>query len=367
MIKESGTTAGERCRNRGARDLCIAAYAVILLFILCSISSCSSEQKTDMSAKAGKPVPEHVTYRLKWLFNASAAGDIWAEKAGFFRAAGLDVTLREGGAEQDAITDIEMGRAQFGTASADQVIRAVSKGAGIAVLAQIFQKNPLQWIYFRHMDRGIKTPYDLKGLTIGITYGGNDEAVFSALMKKYNLSADDLNLYAVHYDYAPFWRQEVDLWPVYRNTEGIVLKRKMEKNGQNAGFFDPARYGINFVANSLITSRKICDSRPLLAARFTKALLAAWSDALSEKNISNTAAALKSLDPDTPVSIIREQLASTRYFVLKDNIASGRIDRKSWEQTELIMRKQGLIKHGVDLSQVLDQCGRPAGPVAYRK
>ena len=35
-----------------------------------------------------------LTYRLKWLFNASVVGDLNAREMGFFARAGLDVTVR---------------------------------------------------------------------------------------------------------------------------------------------------------------------------------------------------------------------------------------------------------------------------------
>ena len=40
---------------------------------------------------------EAVTYRLKWLFNASVIGDIYADVQGHFKTQGLDVTVKEGG------------------------------------------------------------------------------------------------------------------------------------------------------------------------------------------------------------------------------------------------------------------------------
>ena len=87
-----------------------------------------------------------VTYRLKWLFNVSVLGDLYAREMGIFKKAGFDVTVKEGGPERDAIRELELGYADFGVASADQVIRARSKGSPVVVLAQIFQVNPLQWV-----------------------------------------------------------------------------------------------------------------------------------------------------------------------------------------------------------------------------
>ena len=90
---------------------------------------------------------EEVNYRLKWLFNISVVGDLWADAHGNFARNNLKVNVKPGGPEKDAIKELEIGHAQFGVASADQVIRAVSKGSPIVVLAQLFQVNPLHWIY----------------------------------------------------------------------------------------------------------------------------------------------------------------------------------------------------------------------------
>jgi NitT/TauT family transport system substrate-binding protein len=83
------------------------------------------------SAQALAQEKEEVAYRLKWLFNVSVVGDLWADVNGNFEKNGLKVTVKPGGPERDAIKELELGRSQFGVASADQVIRAVSKGAPI--------------------------------------------------------------------------------------------------------------------------------------------------------------------------------------------------------------------------------------------
>lgn len=338
-------------KKKRARTIAIAIAA--LAAISCMLSACSRDRETGSHDQTGTAHIKHVTYRLKWLFNASSAGDIWAQKGGFFTKADIEVNIKEGGAEQDAITDIEMGRAQFGTASADQVIRAVSKGADIVVLAQIFQKNPLQWIYFADMTPEIKSPQDLKGLTIGITYGGNDQSIFMALMQKYHLTTDDVNLYAVHYDYNPFWRHKVTLWPVYRNTEGVTMERKMASNNHHAAFFEPDRHGINFVANSVVTSGRLYRHRPELAKAFTTALMAAWRAALAKENRMAVATAIHALDCDTPLEIIMKQLECTGTFVLTPDRKTGEIDHEAWKQTEKIMSEQGLIKQKIEISKIL--------------
>ncbi|MDY6952062.1 MAG: ABC transporter substrate-binding protein, partial [Thermodesulfobacteriota bacterium] len=202
--------------------------------------------------KAAKDL-EDVTYRLKWLFNVSVAGGLYAQEHGIFEAHGLRVTLKEGGPERDAIKELELGHAQFGVASADQVIRALSKGAPIVVIAQLFQANPLQWIYRPKMT-SFKAVPDLRGKTIGITYGGNDETIMRALLSKYHIAHDEVRLFSVRYDYTPFYNGEVDFWPVYQNAEGVVIEEKLSKGGEGVDFVNPDALGVRFVANAVITT-----------------------------------------------------------------------------------------------------------------
>ncbi|MCI5223786.1 MAG: nitrate ABC transporter substrate-binding protein, partial [Candidatus Electrothrix sp. AR4] len=159
-----------------------------------------------------------VRYRLKWLFNTSTAGDIYADAAGYFTKQGLRVTIREGSPEKNAINELELGRADFGIASADQVIRALDKGARLVVLAQLFQVNPMQWIY-RADQPEITTLNDLRNRKIGITFGGNDETIMHTLLAKAGIKKKEVRLTGIRFDFNPFFRRKVDVWPVYRNSQ----------------------------------------------------------------------------------------------------------------------------------------------------
>ncbi|MDL2330028.1 ABC transporter substrate-binding protein [Desulfosarcina sp. OttesenSCG-928-A07] len=296
---------------------------------------------------------ETVTYRLKWLINASTAGDVVALHQNCFAREGLDVTLKPGGPERDAIRELELGYAQFGVASADQVIRAMDKGAKVVVVAQLFQVNPLQWIY-RPADISIQTPVDLAGKTVGITYGGNDEAIMRALLSVSGLKEDKVRLASVRYDYTPFFQKKIPIWPVYGNLQGILLEEKLRENGEAAAFLDPAAFGIRFVANSVVTSQKMMDDDPDTVRRFVSALLEGWKMAMDPAHGEDTMAVLSRYDKDTPDALLRRQIAVTRKLVQPDPaLPIGHIDIAAWEATEAIMVKQGLIEKPVGIGKGL--------------
>ena len=296
---------------------------------------------------------EKINYRLKWLFNSSVVGDLYADVRGEFAAAGLEVTVKAGGPERDAIKELELGQAQFGVASADQVIRAMAKGSPVVVIAQLFQENPLQWIY-RRSDPPIETLADLRGRTIGITFGGNDETIMRTLLAMGGLTDRDVTLFSVRYDYTPFYQREVDIWPVYRNTQGIVIGRKMEANGEPVEFFIPSAHGVKFVANSVVTSRQMAQERPDTVRRFIKALLKGWETSLDPAKSDIVLQMLQEFDKDTPRDQLEAQLAITRDLVKPQaSVPVGLIDTGAWLQTEQIMYDQKQIVKRVDIKSAL--------------
>ncbi|HKL01396.1 MAG TPA: ABC transporter substrate-binding protein [Desulfotignum sp.] len=288
-----------------------------------------------------------LNYRLKWLFNTSVAGDIFAMEKGFFAAAGLDVTVKEGSPEKDAIKELELGYADFGVASADQVIRALEKGADVVVLAQIFQINPMQWIY-RDSRIQITQLSDLQGCRMGITYGGNDETIMKTVLAKAGLTLGDVLVTGVRFDFTPFLKKQVTLWPVYRNSQGVILAGKLAREGESVRFFNPADFGVDFVANSVVTSGKMAADHADLVRRFLSALLDAWEAAMDPANQEQVLAAVKKYDTGTQGKVQKAQLDATRDLVKpRPDTAVGRIRQAAWAQTEAIMLEQGMIRQPV--------------------
>ncbi|MFZ0242867.1 MAG: ABC transporter substrate-binding protein [Desulfobacterales bacterium] len=328
---------------------CEGLRLAVLVLILFVGAGCGRKDASD----------DTIVYRLKWLFNTSVVGDLYAEAHRFFAAEGLEVEIREGGPERDALREIELGRAQFGVASADQVIRALSKGVDVVVLAQFFQVNPLQWIY-RPDQIKIAGLSDLKGRVLGVTFGGNDETILKTLLARAGLTEADVTLYSVRYDYTPFIQKAVNFWPVYRNTQAVFLAEKLRGSGDAFAFFNPADYGVRFVANSLVTSGKMIARDPQTVRKFTTALLKGWRSALEPANADRALETLRRYDKDSSQGVLREELAVTRSLVQPDPaIPIGTIDTAAWKQTEQIMVTQGLVPAPVRIESVLREIPRP--------
>jgi len=310
-------------------------YIILIIIVTGMFAVINSANAAEASVK--------INYRLKWLFNASVVGDLYADVNNYFSAEGLDIKIKEGGPERDAIRELELGYAQFGVASADQVIRALSKGAPVVVIAQLFQINPLQWIY-RTDKFNIKHIRDLKGKKIGITYGGNDETIMRTLLAKGKISEKEVKLVSVRYDYTPFYQRKVDLWPVYRNSQGITIANKLRAAGEEIHYVNPVEFEIRFVANSVVTSRRMLKDHPDIVKKFVLALLKGWEDSLDSVNKQKSLKMIGRYDKDTPPDLLEEQFDVTKSLVKPSpDIKIGVIDVKAWKQTEKIMLNQKLI------------------------
>jgi NitT/TauT family transport system substrate-binding protein len=299
-----------------------------------------------------------INYRLKWLPNAGFIGDLYADSYGFYLMEGLKVIVKPGGPELDAIRELQKGEASFGVASADQIIKAIEDSADIVVIAQIYRRNPVQWIY-REKDVKIDTISDLIKYKVGITIGDNDETIMKALLNMHNIPLDKMGLIPVKYSYLPFTKGEVNLFPVYLNTQGVELKFQLGKSNERTGFFDPESHGIHFVANSIITTSKVIKENEGLVLSFLKAAVKGWNESLKKENLELSIRCLKhnigDIGTDQDISkVYGEQISKTRDLVMDSIIPIGKIDESAWKMTEEIMLKQGIISNSVDIDSHID-------------
>jgi NitT/TauT family transport system substrate-binding protein len=187
-----------------------------------------------------------------------------------------------------------------------------------------------------------------------VTFGGNDETILRTLLAKAGLTEADVKLYSVRYDYTPFIQKIVNFWPVYRNTQAVFLGEKLSGSGDVFAFFNPADYGVRFVANSLVTSREMIENRPQMVRKFTAALLRGWQAALDPDNANQAVETLRRYEKDSSVENLQRELAITRSLVQPDAaIPIGFIDMAAWKQTEQIMVTQGLVPTPVNVERAL--------------
>jgi len=173
----------------------------------------------------------------------------------------------------------------------------------------------------------------------------------NTLLAKGGIQKSEVEISSVRFDFTPFLTKKVQIWPVYLNTQGVILQDRLQAEGEGVRFFNPAAFGVNFVANSVITSKKMMETHPDIVEKFQTALRAAWQDAMDPANQESTIAVIAARDKGNSEAIIKLQLVSTRELVAAAHF--GSIDKAAWVQTEQIMLKEQQIKKTVDIQNWL--------------
>src|SRR5882757_7217747 len=128
-----------------------------------------------------------VTIQLKWVSQAQFAGYFVAKEKGFYKDAGLDVTIKPGGPDVAPPQVIAGGGADVVVDWMPSALASREKGVPLVNISQTFKKSGLELTC--RAETGIKKPADFKGKTIGIWYGGN-EYPFLSWMSKLNYKPD---------------------------------------------------------------------------------------------------------------------------------------------------------------------------------
>jgi NitT/TauT family transport system substrate-binding protein len=115
---------------------------------------------------------DKVTIQLKWVAQAQFAGYFVAKDKGFYKDAGLDVTINPGGPDVAPPQVIAGGGADVVVDWMPSALASREKGVALVNISQTFKHSGLELVCRK--DTGIKTPEDFKGKKIGIWYGGNE-------------------------------------------------------------------------------------------------------------------------------------------------------------------------------------------------
>jgi NitT/TauT family transport system substrate-binding protein len=102
---------------------------------------------TAADATLGAPEKTDVSIQLKWLPQAQFMGYYVALDKGYYKDAGLNVTIVPGGGDISETTAVYTGQVDFGVTWVSNLIAANAGGMGLMEVAQIFQRSGLVLVY----------------------------------------------------------------------------------------------------------------------------------------------------------------------------------------------------------------------------
>jgi NitT/TauT family transport system substrate-binding protein len=123
----------------------------------------------------------NVTLQLKWVPQAQFAGYYAAQDLGYYKAAGLNVTIKPGGPDIIPEQVVASGQAQFGIDWLPSLLAARDKGTQLVNIAQVFARSGMTQLTWK--SSGIKTIAQMRGKKVANWLGGNQYELFAALTK----------------------------------------------------------------------------------------------------------------------------------------------------------------------------------------
>ena len=157
------------CQMRRAVALLAAAS------LLAGVAGCGGD-----GAEPG--VPRGAILVLDFTPNAVHSGIYAARERGLYRAAGVDLEIRQPGESTDAPKLLAAGRAEFAILDIHDLGIARERGLDLVGLLPIVQR-PLAAVIARG-DGAVRRPRDLEGDTVGVTGLPSDEAVVDSEVER---------------------------------------------------------------------------------------------------------------------------------------------------------------------------------------
>src|SRR4029077_7289834 len=176
------------CRARRARDHFLASILSNLTRRVLKASEYRMKKVLALAtgvtmglSLATAQAADTVTIQLKWVAQAQFAGYFVAKEKGFYKDAGLDVTIKPGGPDVAPPQVIAGGGADVVVDWMPSALASREKGVPLVNISQTFKRSGLELTC--GAETGIKKPDDLKGKTVGVWYGGNEYPFLSWMSK----------------------------------------------------------------------------------------------------------------------------------------------------------------------------------------
>ncbi len=200
------------------------AIAVLILAASVPLAACS---RTD--EKASGTSPEKIIIACATP-PYTALVDI-AQARGYFRQAGLEVSLHFHSTGKSALDEVLEGKADFATVAETPFMFAIMKGANISLIATIQSSIKNNAIVARK-EKSISSPGDLKGKRIGASLGTIGEFFMDAFLAINGISRKDVNVVNLKPEemldaLAGGSVDAVSTWPPFLNEE----QKKLGNNG----------------------------------------------------------------------------------------------------------------------------------------
>ncbi|MDQ6950756.1 MAG: ABC transporter substrate-binding protein [Mariprofundales bacterium] len=317
-------------RKPSAVGFMVWPFAVLLLF-LC------------LSPGAGLAANANIALQLRWTHAFQFAGFYMALEKGYYRDAGLNVTLREGGPGRSSVAFVLKHTGNYAVADSGALL-AFAAGKPIRALGAIFQHSPLALMVRK--GSGIKKLTDLRGKRIMLQAGYQD-AELLALLRQAGITEHDFVRQDSSFNLEDLISGKTDAFSVYTTEQPHQLKMR----GIPYRLFYPDGRGIDFYGDILITSAHETRYHPERARAFMQATARGWNDALDHVDDAIDLILLKYNTQHFSRDQLQFEAAQTAKLMMRGMVAVGYMNPYRWQRIANGYAALGLMPAGYPLDK----------------
>jgi ABC-type nitrate/sulfonate/bicarbonate transport system substrate-binding protein len=219
---------------------------------------------------------QKVRVQLKWTHQFQFAGLYAAIEQGFFRDAGLEIELIEGGPLIDPAEVVTTGKAEFGIGNSALLIDFL-RGRPVVAVAAILQHSP--FVILARLDSELRSVRDLEGKTL---MGETHSTEMMAYLKTAGVDLDRIRILphsGTVLSLTTTGPDRVEAMTAYISTEPFEAAR----HNIPYRIFNPRDLNINLYGDTLFTSRQMAEEQPHIVSAMRDALIAGWRHALTHQ------------------------------------------------------------------------------------
>jgi NitT/TauT family transport system substrate-binding protein len=253
------------------------------------------------TARAAGPL-KPVAMTLDWIYEGPNLGFLVANDQGYYRDAGLDVTITAGKGSGNTAQLVANKATQIGVADGYAASNGIAKGMEIKTIASVYRGNPSAIMVLD--DSPIKTPKDLEGRTLAMIAGSGQFQQWPAFVKGAGIDASKIqivNLTPPSLGPAII-NGQVDAIGGYVQSYVPIIESRGKKQVRSFWFSD---YGVNVVSNGIIAHQDLIKSDPDLLRAFVPASIKGFLYA--RQHPDEAAATVKKYSETIDESIIKRE------------------------------------------------------------
>jgi NitT/TauT family transport system substrate-binding protein len=240
-----------------------------------------------MSRAQAAPKLTHVTLQLKWVTQAQFAGYYAAVEKGYYKNAGLDVTLKVGGPDVTPEQVVLGGQAEFGLDWLPNLFATREKGGKIVSIAQVFARSGMTELTWK--SSGITSIAKMAHKKVGVWCCGNQPELFAALTKNgiNPAKSSDVTIVNQPFDMNLFLQHKIDAAAAMTYNElAQVLESKNPTTGKlytladlNVFKMASSQVGTGMLEDNIFTTEKYLNdpSHKTTIVNFLKASFQGWA------------------------------------------------------------------------------------------